>query len=112
MKKILLDTSFFIDCIDYKIDFYDEFKYLFGNYKIIVTKAVLNEIKKLKLEKFLKDFEVVDVGEKNADRSILKFALNEKNLIVATNDKELRNIFKKNKIKTIYIRSLKKICLG
>lgn len=109
-----MDTSFLLDCLKYKIDINSYLTENFGeNFELYITDKVLEELKKKKLYKFFKNllyFKVLETNRKKADESLKEVAFSNKNFIVATNDKNLRKIFKKNKIKTLYIRELSKIC--
>lgn len=112
IKKIILDTSFLLSCIKYKIDLKSEIENLVGKFEIIVTEQVMEEIRKRKLNKFLEglNYKIVKTKAKNADESIIKLAINT-NYFVATVDKKLRSYLKSKKIKTFYIRNFSKICL-
>lgn len=116
MKTILLDTNFILTCVKQKIDFFEDIKFM--GMKIIIPKQVLNELKiivnsKKKLhfrkdselclkiiEKEKKSFKEIDLSEygKNTDKGIKNFAEKNKNIIVATLDKELKNKIKNRKL--------------
>ncbi len=48
MGQVLLDTNFILNCINQKIDFFEDL----AGYKIIIPQEVINEIKKI-TENFL-----------------------------------------------------------
>ncbi|MEX0933026.1 MAG: PIN domain-containing protein [Candidatus Pacearchaeota archaeon] len=127
MKKVVLDTNFILTCFKEKIDFFREIYFM--GYKIIIPKQVLNELdriikskKKLHFReqaklasKFLennrKSWIKKNLSEygKNTDRAIKGFSDKEKDIIVATLDKELKRkisglkmvIREKNKLEVV-----------
>lgn len=100
MKQALLDTSFILTCIKQKIDFFEELM----EYQIIIPIQVIKELKGLNAKLALKlvskhKFKKIDLKMKNVDGGIKKFAEKDKNIIVATLDKELqKNIINKKLI--------------
>ena len=52
-----------------------------------------------------KNVKVIKTREKNVDNTIIRIA--DKNTIVATNDKELRQKLKNKNVKTVYLRNKK-----
>lgn len=98
MKYVILDTSFILSCIRKKIDFFEEISFM--GFKIIIPKQVIQEIKKFKdkksearlalniLEK--KGFKKVDLNSKNTDNGIIKLAKENKNYLIATLDREIK----------------------
>jgi rRNA-processing protein FCF1 len=117
MRKILLDTNFILTCIKNKIDLFEEF-FLEG-YKIIIPEQVIKEIKKyekkpegkIALKILEKDFyEKPDIGSGRGtvDNKIVKYAMENPGLIVATLDREIKNKLKK-KNKVMVIRNKKKL---
>jgi len=125
MKKIILDTNFLIDCLRFKIDFLEEIQDLIREpFQIFVLSATLKElekISKLKIKeskyaklalKLVKEkkFLIIETACKNTDKAILELA--NKDSIIATNDKELRNKLRKKGIKTIYLRAKKYLEIG
>ncbi len=106
-RKVLLDTNFILTCIAQKIDFFEEF-YLSG-IKVIIPENVISELEKLKKTAALKlleknEFKKISLQGKNVDNSIVKFARENPEIIIATLDKEMR---KKIKNKKVTIRSKK-----
>jgi hypothetical protein len=124
MKKVLLDTSFLIDLVRFRVGM-DEIPALLQEpHKIFSLSATLNELRKiarkggtdsnlarlaLEIVK-LKKVKTIWVKEKNADRALLSLA--DKNTIVATDDRELRKRLKSLGIKTIYVRAKKHLATG
>lgn len=105
MKKVLLDTNFILTCIKQKIDFFEEIKLM--GIQILIPKQVINEIKKItnskkKLHfredanlalKFLEknSFKEIDIKNRNVDKGLINFAKENKDAIVATLDREIKN---------------------
>src|SRR3990167_2646427 len=109
MKSALLDTNFILICIKQKIDFFEEL-YLQG-YQIIIPDKVIDELKKLKQTSALKlleknNFKEIILAGKNVDNSIINYAKENPEIILATLDKELQG---KLKNKKIIIRGKKKL---
>ena len=119
MKQVLLDTSFILTCIRNKIDFIEELT-LQGS-EVLIPKQVIQEIKRIteskkKLRfrdeaalalKFLENsiFKKIDLKTKNTDNGIVKYS-KDKNVIVATLDRELKRKVKGQKM---IIRNKKKL---
>ena len=116
MKEVLIDTNFILTCVKQKIDFFEDIKFM--GLEILIPKQVINELKiilnsKKKLH-FRKDanlclkiietekdfFKIIDLSKygKNTDKGIKNFAEKNKNIIVATLDKELKNKIKNLKL--------------
>jgi uncharacterized protein len=105
MKIILLDTNFMITCVKQKIDFFEEINLM--GMKIFVPEEVIKEIKKIansKQKAHSKDaaeitlkilekniFEKIDLDNKNVDKGIIKFANKNKDVVIATLDKEIKD---------------------
>jgi len=104
MKTALLDTNFILSCLKKKIDFFDEIELM--GIKIIIPEEVVKEIKNLSEEgnkttqgeaktalAFLKKnkFEDIKLGTKNVDNGIVKFAKENKELIIGTLDKGIKD---------------------
>ncbi len=119
MANALLDTSFILTCVNQKIDFVEEI-YLFG-LKIIVPKQVIKEINSIaKLKKGItketaklatkilqkSKFKEINLEGKNVDKAIIKFANKNKNIVIATLDKEIQQ---KTENKKMIIRGKKKL---
>lgn len=112
MRKVLLDTNFILSCFRKKIDFFEDLKFnglkiLIPDQVILELERIVNSKKKLRFReeaelalKFLKqnDFEKVDLKNKYVDEGILKIAKDNKNLIIATLDKDLKKKLRNNKM--------------
>lgn len=120
MKKIILDSNFLTIPYQFNIDIFEEIDRIMGeDYELITLDGVIEELEELKkslgkdaiaakigLELIKKkNVKVIKTREKNVDNTIIKIA--DKNTIVATNDKELRQRLKNKNIKTIYLRNKK-----
>lgn len=120
--RVVLDTNFILYCIKKKIDIEEEIKKINENGKLelILLSPVLQEIKNFSVNKekklkdrmlaevFLKMFKervinvrVIDVNQKNPDEAIKVFCLKNKDVFLASYDKELK---KKLKNKLVFIR--------
>ncbi len=104
MAKALLDTNFILTCLKQKIDFFEDLKFM--GMKILIPKQVireLNGIKKPEAQLALKlleknKFEEIDIGKGHVDKRIKLFADNNKEVLVATLDRELKEKLKNSKI--------------
>jgi rRNA-processing protein FCF1 len=119
MKIILLDTNFLLVPFRFKIDIFSEFERIIDEkIDLIVLDVCLNELKKITKEiefnsiiemlkrKNVKVIELEKGGKKDIDKIIIEFA-KEKNCVIATNDKSLRKMAKKNGLNTIFLRKKK-----
>ena len=111
MKQVILDSSFILTCIKQKIDFFEEIELM--GIQIIIPKQVINELKGLKAKLALRlldkhKFKKIDLKTKNTDAGIKNYADKNKNVIIATLDKELKN---KIKNKKLIIRGKKKLMM-
>ena len=126
--KILLDTNFIIACVNQKIDFLEGIKRLFYLYDIIIPKQVMNELRKISDDdsgsredregamvaieilksKRINGIKFLDLKEENTDKAIIDFAEANKNSVIATLDKELKESLK-DKARILIIRDKKKI---
>jgi len=125
MKKIVLDTSFLVDSIKFKIDLEEIDKLVSQPYKLLTINSVIKELEKLSAKegrdsknakialKLVKSKRIKILKSKvlkskgSTDKAIIK--LSDKKTIVATDDRELRKKLKNLGIKTIYLRAKKKI---
>ncbi len=105
MKKVILDTNFILSCIRKKIDFFEEIK--FKGLKILIPNQVISEIKRIvkskKKLKFIEEAKIalrlleknkfikIDLPIKNVDKGLINLARQDKNIIIATLDKEIKN---------------------
>lgn len=120
MKKAILDTSFILTCVKQKIDFLDEIKFM--GIKVLIPEEVLDEVRKimksgkklhfrenakLALKILNKNgFKKIKLGTAHVDKGLVDFAKKNKDVIVATLDKELKKKIKKPKL---VIRGKKKL---
>ncbi len=112
MKKAILDTSFILTCVKQKIDFLDEIGLM--GMDVLIPEEVLNEIRKIKsfgkklyfrenaklaLKTLNKGgFEKINIGTSYVDKGLVNFAEKNKDVIVATLDRELKKKIKKPKL--------------
>jgi len=112
MKQVILDTNFILTCIKQKIDFFEELK--LEGLQILIPKQVINEIKRISNSKkklhFREDakvalkllgknhFKKIDLKIKYVDKGLTKFTKENKNVIIATLDKELKKKIKNPKL--------------
>lgn len=119
MKYAVLDTNFILSCIRKKIDFFEEIKFM--GFKILMPMQVIEELEKISKRENVKFsseaklalsllkknvFTRVDLKMKNVDNGIIKLAEKNKEYIVATLDREMKN---KIKNRNIVIRGEKKL---
>ena len=120
MKQVVLDTNFILTCVKQKIDFFNEIRFM--GFDVIIPEEVLSEIKKVAdsgkklhlrnnakltlkiLEK--NKFKKVQLKTKNVDKGLLKIAEKNKNVIIATFDRDVKRKIKKPKL---VIREKKKL---
>jgi len=112
MLKILLDTSFIIDSIRYKIDIKDNLKdILLEPFELFIIEKTLKELEKKRLNKLIlemiKDLNIIKSPLTHVDEAILSL----EGYLVATQDKELKRRLKAKGIKTISIISKGKYIL-
>ena len=111
MYKIILDTDFLLTSLKFKVDLISEIERILDfKYKIFVIDKTLDELKNKKLEKLalelIKRFNIIETKkDKIVDDLILE--LKDDNIIVATQDKELKKKLKREKIPIITIRQKK-----
>ncbi len=115
MRKAILDTSFIVTCARQKIDFIHELS--MEGIRPLVPSGVIKEIEglsktkgatlaKAMLEKSMRKLEIIDINGKTVDSSIINYAHNHPNTMVATLDREIKSKVKNQKI---VIRQKKKI---
>ena len=120
MKKAILDTNFILTCVKQKIDFLDEIKFM--GIRVLIPEEVLKEIKKIKnsgkklhfrenaklaLKILNKNkFKKIKLDTEDVDKGLVDFAEKNKDIIVATLDRELKKKIKKPKL---VIRGKKKL---
>ncbi|WP_214400766.1 PIN domain-containing protein [Methanocaldococcus lauensis] len=124
MYKIVPDTNFLIYVFKHKINFdYEIERAINSKFEIVILSPVKEELEKLlnnpnlkgkerlairlALNK-IKNYKIVNTNSENyADEAILKYALQNKNVIVATNDKELKEKLIENNIPVMVVRQKK-----
>ncbi len=115
--RILLDTSILLTPFELGIDLASEIsRNIPGKHKLITITPVARELERKKgsLGKKLLDalgVEVIEYKGKNADEAILEFATEEKEVVVATNDIDLRNKLRKRRIPVLFVRGKQKLML-
>ncbi|MAG48060.1 hypothetical protein CL617_05640 [archaeon] len=113
MYNIILDTSFVLTCIKFKIDIFREIERISNfNYEISIIDRSIGEFKRKKDGKLAvdllmkKNVKVINASEdKIVDDLIVNLANNDKNVVVATQDIGLRSRLTENKIITIKQKS-------
>ncbi len=127
MQQIILDTNFIMTCVKQKIDFVDEIPAM--GYQILIPKEVIIELKKLKKDekkqkslknrdlaslclKIIKPLKTIKLNKtnhkKHLDNLIVNYIKENKNIGVATLDRELKKRLK-NKTRILTIRGRKKL---
>lgn len=116
MKKIIIDTNFLLTCSKQKIDL---FEFLNNDgFEILIPKQVILELENLAIKKgkdnlsaalSLKiieknNFTLIDIPGKTVDNGIINFSKRNKDILVATLDKEIQ---KKINNKKLIIRGKK-----
>jgi rRNA-processing protein FCF1 len=119
MEYAVLDTNFILSCLRKKIEFFDEISG--RGMKIIIPNEVVAELRKFALggKKSLQaeakvalavleqnDFTKANLNSRNTDNGIVEFARKNRDFIIATLDKEIRNKIKNRKM---VIRGEKKL---
>ena len=120
---VVLDSSAAMMPFEFLVDLKDELTRLLGKYKIIVPSSVYEELlflsKKGKGRKkrlavpaleLIKNYDRINTDGK-ADDDVLKLAI-KYDALVCTNDRELRKRAKKNSLKTVFLRSKKRLELN
>jgi len=121
MEKIIIDTNFLCIPLKFKVDIFSEFNRICDfNYKLYIFEQSINELKKIiekqkginkraarfaiKLIK-LKNIEIIKTVEKDVDSLILENL--SKDIIVATQDLNLKRELLKKGISVIILRNKK-----
>lgn len=107
--KILLDTNFIITCLKFRIDLFSEMTRIIDEkYDIYVIDKTLDELRKLKSKislQLIDKFKVKIIKtEENLDVDSLILKIANEEMIVATQDKELKKSLKEKKIRILTIR--------
>ncbi len=114
MHTIFLDTSFLIDAVKFKVDIFSELERICDfQYEIAIVDKTLDELRGKPGEKLIKDiikkkevYILQTSGGKYVDELLL--ALKQKDLIIATQDKNLK---RRLKVPIITIRQKKYLIL-
>ena len=104
MNKVLLDTNFIMNCIQCKIDFFEQLED--AGFEILIPEAVIGELRKVmnskKKLKFRQDAELglkivgankftkIEMGARYADKAIVRYLKTHPDVILATMDKALK----------------------
>lgn len=112
MKQVLLDTNFIISCARQKIDFFHEIPLM--GFEILIPRQVFDEIEKLSKSRksaSLREeadlalkimnrnkFTIIKLRRNDVDRAIIEFANDNKEVIIATLDKEIQSKIKNQKM--------------
>ena len=119
--RILLDTNFMMDCFRHRIDLAELFDLLPGA-RLATIPQVVNELKRLAARSstqsryarvalgLIDGIEVLDAPQGNTDVALSELA--GKEVIVATNDENLRRRISARGLKTIYLRGRKHLAVG
>ncbi len=122
MKTVLLDTNFLVDCLTWKVDFFSEIRRILPfQYTLAVVDKTIDELDKVAVEGkgdskigarlarqviAKKEISIIKTDKKGyTDTLILKAA--GKDVIVATQDQELKRRLKAKGIPVIIIRQKK-----
>ena len=113
MHRIVLDTSFILTAIRFKIELLSELRRICDfPYKIYILDKTLDEFKNKKAQtlalSLTKNLEIIKTSENKPVDDLL---LNMNNVIIATQDKALKEKLKKRRIPTITIRQKKYLLL-
>jgi len=125
--EIIIDTNFLLTCMKQKIDLFLELDRLFGVYEAVVPKQVIRELEILesRQELNIKEREAASLGlqilrkknvkilelEGKADKAIVNYALENKDVVMASLDGGMRKHVK-NKAKMLTIRNKKRIVVA
>lgn len=109
MKKIILDTNLIIYCLEYKVDILAELARICDfPFQVCILDKTIDELKGKKLEKlaltFIKKLNIIPTKK---DKSVDGLLLEQKDSIIATQDKILKEKLKKAGIPIIILRQKK-----
>lgn len=120
MKKIILDTNFLMIPYQFNVDIFEEINRIMEEeYELIILDKIIEELEKITKSKGkdaaaakialglieVKNVKIINTNEKKVDNAIV--ALADKDSIVATNDKVLKEKLKNKNIRIIYLRNKK-----
>lgn len=108
--QILIDTSFILDCIKYKIDMLTELRRIIQtSFTLAAPQDIIKELKKSKQQKLAislldhLNIAFFTSAGNTVDDQLLSYAL-EKKAIVATQDRKLKEKLKKAGLEVLTIR--------
>jgi|SRR3989344_2157775 len=115
MKKIIFDTDFLLSAVKFKVDILSELNRICDfNYTVNVLDKTIEELKGKKGEKLAlglikaRGINIVKIEAKNTvDELLLKLGAENKEIIVATQDRALKENLKNRRIPCITIRQKK-----
>ena len=117
MKIVILDTDFILNALENHIDIENSIKTLCPyKVKIAIMDKTLNELENKIFSEFAKrivtKFPIITTKQnKTVDDLIVDYANKEKNIIVAPQDRDLKERLKKGKTELITIRQQKQVIL-
>jgi hypothetical protein len=123
-KIVVFDSSAILMLFEYSINLKQELIRLLGNYEIVVPSKIVEELKVLSEKgkgkkkqlakpalKLIENYKIVKDTSETADDAVLNIA-KKLNGVVFSNDKELKERAKKEKIKTIFMRNKKYLMIS
>lgn len=125
---VVPDTNFLLIPGQFGVDIIGELgRVLDVNFKVVIPNVVIEELNIIERKSRGKDlvairmarqlierFEIIDIGkfgEKPTDEQVYEFALKGPNVIVCTNDKELKKRLREKGIPVVYLRQKKILVL-
>ena len=117
MKTIILDTDFILNSIKNKIEIETSIKKICPySIQLSILDKTLDELNNKPLSNIAKNliskFHIIKTNKNNTvDDLILNYVKNNKNIVIATQDKNLKEKLKKGKIEIITIRQQKYLIL-
>lgn len=122
-RIVILDSSAILMIFEFSVNLEDELKRLLGNYKIVVPKPIVDELKILSEKesgrkkssskaglKLIEKYDVIEAGDTKGDNSVL-FLAKKLDGVVVTNDRELRKRVKEAGRHSIFLRNKSKLIL-
>jgi rRNA-processing protein FCF1 len=123
-KIVVFDSSAILMLFEYSINLEQELIRLLGNYKIVVPSKIVEELKFLSEKgkgkkkhfakpalKLIENYKIITDKSKKADDAVLNIA-KKLNGVIFSNDKEIKERAKKEKIKTIFMRNKKYLMIS
>lgn len=114
---VLLDTNAILMIFEFSIDLEEELTRLIGSHKIFVPEAVVHELKIIQYKgkgnrkrlakpalQFINKYSIIHHSEYDTADDAIVHVASEKNAIVVTNDRELRNRLKEKNVSRIFLR--------